>query len=396
MIGVIADDLTGCGDIGLHFADYNLKTIVLTNPKSQIPNSKIDVLVVNTESRFDSPNLAYNKVKEVCRKFKELKIKKIYKKIDSTLRGNIGRELDALFDELKIKKIPFCAAFPKAGRTTLNGTHYVNGKIITETEFSSDPKTPVKESHIPTLLKRQSKNYDKIIVYDTQTQNDLKNIAKKVNSVFCGSAGLAEELVRFWCPKPDTRYQIPDTSRNRKDLHLTSDICHLTSAVLVVSGSANPRTYAQIDELKKGMNFFPILIDFKKNSVVLKKDISLENGVVIYPQKTRGNPDRIIKILTMLTKAVINPARPSFAKQNLGGFDSMIICGGDTSSHILEQLKINFFEIVSSVLPVGRPLGLPGISFCRTLDKKHNFILKPGGFGDKDALIECVKFLKRE
>jgi uncharacterized protein YgbK (DUF1537 family) len=48
------------------------------------------------------------------------------------------------------------AAIPSAGRTTQNGLCLVNGVPLLETEFASDPKTPVTSSRIAELIALQS------------------------------------------------------------------------------------------------------------------------------------------------------------------------------------------------------------------------------------------------
>lgn len=66
------------------------------------------------------------------------------KKIDSTLRGNIGAEIEALMKACGITGAVVAPAFPQAGRTTVAGECWVNGVRITETEFASDPKTGIE------------------------------------------------------------------------------------------------------------------------------------------------------------------------------------------------------------------------------------------------------------
>ena len=48
------------------------------------------------------------------------------------------------------------AAIPAAGRTTRDGLCLVNGTPLLETEFASDPKTPIISSRIATLIALQS------------------------------------------------------------------------------------------------------------------------------------------------------------------------------------------------------------------------------------------------
>jgi len=370
MIGVISDDLTGCGDVGLHFADWGLETIVYSSRLDRLseelkPDTDWEVLVVNTESRFDEPQVAYEKVKDVCKFFKSLKVREIYKKIDSTLRGNIGSEIDALFDELKIEKLPFCAAFPKIGRTTIDGYHYVWGELVTRTEFAQDPRNPVTESHIPTLLKGMSRYHDRIRVYDARTQKDLGNIAKDILdcTTVCGASGLAGELVRFW-----------GKARPRERVKSRIQIGS-SEPVLIVSGSAKSVTYEQIEELKGEKGLLAVPIDFEWNRVEMPHGASAKH-ILVYPQKSRYklNPDKIIGMLVQLTTGLLKG----------GLFHNLILIGGDTAFSICRALKIDAFQIISSVSP--------GIAFCRALDGKYDFILKPGGLGDRKALIRCLRF----
>jgi len=372
MIGVISDDLTGCGDVGLHFADHGLRTIVHTSGlesffKSFKPDAKWDVLVVDTESRCDNPQKAYEKVKNVCKLFRELNIKRIYKKIDSTLRGNIGAEADALFDELNIRELPFCAAFPSMGRTTIDGYQYVWGELVTETEFAREPRSPVNDAHIPTLLKVKSKYSDRIKVYDARNQRDLKNVAKEIwdSTAICGASGLAGELVRFWGKFT--------SGRRFKSKNITLG----PKPVLIISGSLKTVTYEQIEDLKTKEGLLAVPIDFERNRVEIPGP---KNGkhILIYPRKSRQklNPEKIIGVLVRLAKGLCKG----------GLFSNLILVGGDTAFSICEALGIDTFQIISSISP--------GVAFSKTLDGKYNFVLKPGGLGDEGALTKCLQFFE--
>lgn len=372
MIGIISDDLTGCGDVGLHFVQRGLRTIVLVSDSERLlkdlkPDAEWDVLVVNTESRFDEPQTAYDKVKRVLRFFRKLNIERIYKKIDSTLRGNIGSEIDALFDELNIEELPFCAAFPGAGRTTIEGYHYVRGKLVTGTEFARDPRNRVNEAHIPTLLKDTSKYSEKIKVYNAKTQRDLENIAREIPdyTTVCGASGLAGELVKYWGKA--------GLSRDIKSKTVTGG----PKPVLIVSGSIQSVTYEQIEKLKGWKGLLAVPIDFERDRVEIP-DAKNAKHILIYPQKSVYKPDaeKIIKTLVYLTTGLCKG----------GFFRNLILVGGGTAFNICQALKIDTFQIISSVSP--------GIAFCRTLDGKYNFILKPGGLGYKETLIRCLQFFE--
>ena len=121
-----------------------LKTAVLTELKNLPKFEEYDVIVIDSESRNNPPVDAYNRMKEIAAYLKETDRRLIYKKIDSTLRGNIGVELDAIIDELDLEAAIIAPSFPAAGRTTLNGRVFVNGVPLEETGFAHDPLKPIK------------------------------------------------------------------------------------------------------------------------------------------------------------------------------------------------------------------------------------------------------------
>lgn len=63
-IGIVADDITGANDIGLMYAKAGLRTDVYPlesrNPAA-VASDRPDVLVIDTNSRLDSPENAYRK-----------------------------------------------------------------------------------------------------------------------------------------------------------------------------------------------------------------------------------------------------------------------------------------------------------------------------------------------
>ncbi len=228
-IGVIADDLTGANDTAIQFAKWGLRSRVLLDHEADshlIENQ--DVIVVDTNSRSDSHNSAYRKARMATKFLKKEGVRLYYKKIDSTLRGNIGTELDAVMDELNTDLSFVVPAFPATGRTTLDGYQLVYGKLLEKTEIAQDPLAPIKISHVPTIIGRQTNrkvgqvklseirrsltdlskritelrtNGYEILVFDAETQKDLRKIASLYPSkhhfeVVCGPAGFAEELAK--------------------------------------------------------------------------------------------------------------------------------------------------------------------------------------------------------
>lgn len=121
------------------------------------PSRRADVLVINTESRAMPADQAASAVYAALSPWCETSpAPLVYKKIDSTFRGNIGAEVTAAMRASQRKLAVIAAAIPAAGRTTLEGKCLVNGAPLLETEFASDPKTPIVSSRIAEIVALQS------------------------------------------------------------------------------------------------------------------------------------------------------------------------------------------------------------------------------------------------
>lgn len=215
-LGIVADDLTGAVDTGVQFARWGLRTIVMLG---LAPTPDADVVVVTTDSRDEAPEEAFRRARLAAG---VIRGRAPYKKIDSTLRGNIGPELDGLLESLGPHRVLVAPAFPSTGRTTVNGIHMVNGVPLAESAFARDPLWPATESSVAAILARQSRRSighlrlatveegpeaaaamlmeqaAEIVVADATEAVHLRTIAIALGMTGqewlpCGSAGLAEE-----------------------------------------------------------------------------------------------------------------------------------------------------------------------------------------------------------
>ena len=155
-IAVIADDFTSVTDCTISFACKGMSTAALTNvPETEYPES--EVIGLNTESRTLLPEEAYYWNQKAALQLKSQKCEVIYKSVDSTLRGNLGAEIDGVMDGYGYNLAFVAPAFPHYGRTTVKGTHYLNGCLLEESPIAKDPTCPAKESVIIDILGKQSK-----------------------------------------------------------------------------------------------------------------------------------------------------------------------------------------------------------------------------------------------
>ena len=260
---VLADDFTGSLDTGVQFAKAGISTTVLFSDfdEESLINCRTQLLVLDLESRHDTAENAYKKVYEISKKAFACGIKHIYKKTDSALRGNIGAELTALLDASDSNALEFVPAFPKNGRTTKGGMHYVNGVKVADSVFGNDPFNPVKYSFVPEIIAEQSevkvslgKNLDEphICLHDAETEEDLKQIADGLKNLtlISGCAAFAEYL--------------PKILKLEKD-EANAEKLGRRAKILLISGSVNDITLEQLCEAQKEQKIF--MLDAKEEEI---------------------------------------------------------------------------------------------------------------------------------
>ena len=94
-LAMLADDVTGGCDAGVQFSLRGAATrVYLDLPQS--PAAFAGVSVIVNHSRGDAPEEASRKVEQACDWIAASGAKLCYKKIDSTLKGNVGPELEAM------------------------------------------------------------------------------------------------------------------------------------------------------------------------------------------------------------------------------------------------------------------------------------------------------------
>ncbi|MGF9657846.1 D-threonate kinase [Pantoea agglomerans] len=214
---VIADDFTGANDAGSGLAQAGARVHVLFGTKAPLPDDAADVLVISTDSRAVSASQAAERVAQVVQHFAaQLQQGWLFKKIDSTLRGNVGAETAAALHASGKRLALVAPAVPRLGRTTREGKVWVNQRLLTDTEFASDPKTPIlsprvldqmqidgTEIDLPTL---RSDRLDAVlaaahgvVVVDAENEADLARLITAAarlaeKPLLVGAAGLSDAL----------------------------------------------------------------------------------------------------------------------------------------------------------------------------------------------------------
>lgn len=386
-VGLIGDDLTGALDAAAPFAQRGLTTRVVTQLQTldQVADVPCEVLSINTDSRHLAVDQAVMVVSRACQFFAQRPPALIYKKIDSTLRGNVAAEIATTLNHSHRSRAIVTPALPIQGRTIRDGEVYVRGIPLQETAFMHDPvSAPVSGS-----LSRQLMEYNsdlavsaganpprwtadamQIWVADCSEQAELEHIARlalaqSADSVIAGSAGLAEALANISFGPPRQR----PTFNN------------VAGPVFYVVGSRSPATLAQAEQLAALPGY--VYIDAPAGQV--------DSEYALRILKT--DPD--IVLIQIPAEPV---ARPLLAAQTLGNSvaqlleqitpAAVIVTGGDTAAALLNAIQ-------QSLLELGGEL-LPDIPLCY-IDHKNQplpVITKAGGFGDAQVFVEIAALIK--
>ena len=158
-LGIVADDLTGATTTGVLLARSGVRTNVYfhekaVKEKAEKCNEQLeDAIVISTNSRASKTEKAYEAVKHETDILKRQGCRYFQKRIDTTMRGGIGIEIDAMMDVLGEETIAVVVpAMPGSRRILVGGYSVIDGTALVNTPAARDVRTPVKENYIPKLL----------------------------------------------------------------------------------------------------------------------------------------------------------------------------------------------------------------------------------------------------
>lgn len=385
---ILADDLTGAADSAArcHHAGWSA-TICLEPPGADVPPG---VVAVTSDSRHVPAVVAAHQVREIVTRLNKVAEGVWYKKIDSTLRGNIGGEIDAMLDVLDRRYAVVAPAFPAQDRGLKHG--YLVSKV-----------GPVDPTHLPTLLQQQSRramtairlsdvragpqhllallaaarqHETQLVVVDGVTDDDLRTIlvatqAALPDALLCGSAGLITLLAA----------QQPAAAVRHADKTPPS-VHHVGSGLaLVVVGSGSSVARAQIEYLRRRGEITIVEVG-SGQQMPQDRDVLLHLPQPAPGTRLDGSAARALaaKLAATATSIMIQ-RRPSL----------LVLAGGDTAMAVLSRLRIRQLRVVRELLP-----GMPLTWGMDETGQLHPIILKAGNHGDEAALHTLLQRVQYE
>ncbi|MDO5026969.1 MAG: four-carbon acid sugar kinase family protein [Tissierellia bacterium] len=414
---IIADDLTGANancslmkKIGLRAASF------LATRAEDLPKD-IDVIAATTDSRAMTSKQAYREIQNKLALFNPDDIHFYSKRIDSTLRGNLGSELRAYQDYFTDRKLGVCVpSYPDSKRIVIDGKMYVNGNLLMNTDAGKDPKMPVVsnyvlenfkkdykgktklvtieevekgEDHLKKLFLQYEDQYD-LVIFDSITNDHIKTIA----------SSLLESKIDYIAVDPG-----PFTKELTALIYKKSSI-H-TKAMAVI-GSVTQISIDQMKVLKRGFKHYQVDVDPEKlmsmdsiqeeinRCLDLAKNHLKDVDLLILTT----TPDHISKRLDLMKisentgisvddlSLIISRGLANIAKRILqsdSSISGVFSSGGDITVALAEELLSLGIEIKEELMPLvayGRLIGgkKPGLKI----------VSKGGMVGGPDAMVVCV------
>ena len=441
IIGAVADDLTGANTTGVLLARSKARTAVFFNEKAALKAkgvAELDAILISSNSRPMPPAAAKAYVTDATLALKNMGVKYFSKRIDTTLRGGIGHEIDAMLDVIGEDAVAVVVpAMPQSRRIVVGGYSVIDNVALIRTPVAQDVRTPVRENYVPklldaqttrkvglvtlgdvldgvpaikTALKAQRENGAEVIVVDAITIEDVEAIARAV--VELGWNVLAVDPGPFTSKLAYVRGLIQEESAN-----IPKEAPVEGKTVLIAAGSATPVTKKQMevlctDERNVRVSVNPLPLIDGDEEAMDEVNRAIDKACLLIQS---GEPPRAILFETALHGTLLNLDEEDAKRAYTGGTCADLIniglgliisgilrrvgrdkiaglytTGGDTMVNVCSVLGVECLEVMDYVIPqtdIGRLIGaydgLPIIG-------------KGGLTGTNTTAIEIVDRLMRE
>lgn len=404
---ILADDLSGAADCANACASSGLNAVV------SFEDLDLDgeVLSIDCDTRHLSPAEAAARVTRLMQSpLLRQPDQLLFKKVDSTLRGNVGSELRATLDGRRGASTSrvvavMAPAFPAGGRTTVNGYQLLHGVPLDETEiWLHNGLSGV--AHLPTMLNQaglstallslshvrgngaslgstmlQLAEQTDVIICDVETDDDLSAIAQ-------ASFVLGREII--WAGSAGLAYQFPHAAGLTASAPPIEQPEFPLGPILFVVGSMSSVSHRQARILEDASSVTPIHV---LPSVLLEgpsQPIWKAVADRIHASLQSGNDTLVVldanEWVDLQKRRRLTDALGLMLAPHAALVGALVATGGETARAILDGWGI------ASLFMLGElERGLP-FSFARIDDRPLPLLTKAGAFGNQETLVSCWRF----
>lgn len=361
---IVADDLTGACDAGVHFAAQGLRTQAPIGEASSVQCGAA-VIACNTQTRCSHASAVVSRLEPALALARERKPQILMKKVDSTLRGPVEVEIAWMLERLGLRMAVLAAAFPGAGRVVRGGRVEIrDSDFVVEIAacFQQLRCAHARCGEVGGLRERILEEMERgtqVLIVDAESDADLQQIARVERAgsdvLWAGSGGLARALAAQVGGEAASVSR-PETS----------------GPVLACVGSDHSVTVEQVRRLEQ--EFAVVRMCADEVGLATARH-ALERGMDVVLEFSReqmeGGPDGALGV-----------------KTGLGHCSSLILTGGDTALHVLRSFGAEMLELRNELEP-----GIPWGEIQGGEADGKVVVTKSGGFGAGDSLLKCVEGL---
>ncbi|MGW5877692.1 four-carbon acid sugar kinase family protein [Nocardiopsis terrae] len=422
---VVADDLTGANATGARFARTGMRVATVTPEHVSRVAGDYDVVVANLDSRHVPAEQAADLVTDVIEAVWPVGL--VVKRTDTTLRGNIGAEIQAAYDAVRDRvptgtrvRVLFTPAFPGSGRITEDGVQLLNGTPLERTELAVDPLCPMTTSVVADILGAQTDlavrhvpvrqitqemltaellaGDEPIVVCDASSEQHLTDIAEAAAAAhhsdgtvwvavdpgptgallayalrLRGQAGSRGPLLAVAGSTTElTRRQLATVARTGAVRFVDVD-----AVALADPESDHADEVAEELTTQLSSSGFPELC-------VLRMVTTAEQVRELPAQARAELPGRIAGLVA----DVVNELADTVGAQALPS--GLYLTGGDLVASLLDELDVHAFDVGGEIVPLAVHGHLGGGPLDGT-----PVVAKGGLVGDDITLVECLAKLRR-
>lgn len=377
-LAIIADDLSGALDASAPFAArgadarviVSLEALTATLDVWQGQGTWPAVIAVNTESRHLRADEAALRVSKAVRLLTQVRPQQWFKKVDSTLRGQVVAECRALQEAIGYPLL-LAPAVPAQGRIVRNAEVWVDGVSLANTAYQQDARSsplwgPIDDAFAAGGLALQRYRLEKgntlpdeSCIVDASSDAELAALYDgvlklKSSRVMAGAAGLAMAIAqrRFGTPCAQAR-----------------SLCGIKS-VLYAVGSRAPRAAEQLEALCQQLPNVAII-----EACATSLDHLGVEVCVIVPSE-----DGTVRTAIEVADAMAAQVAGIISAWHDEDEHLQFLTGGDIAMAVLSQQGARYITVETEWSP-GVALG------CLDGDAHRRVMTKAGGFGDSSLLV---------
>ena len=369
---------------------------------------ELDAILISSNSRPLPANEAYDKVKSATIALKKMGVEYFSKRIDTTLRGGVGVEIDAMLDQMKEGTVAVVVpAMPQSRRILVGGYSVIDGVALINTPVAQDVRTPVKENYIPRLLEGQTRRkvglvtLDKVLAGEEVIEEALAEQKKAGCEVIVVDGITLEDVENIAKACINLRWDVvavdpgPFTSKlafyreliSAEEPNIPPQADEAGKTVLIAAGSATPVTKKQmeilcqdprhvrvsveplplieggdvaLDEVFKAVNKAAELLESDNQPRAILFETALHGELLNLDEEDNKrhyadgmSANRINAGLGMIISQLLEKV----GKEKVAG---LYTTGGDTMVNVCYQLGVECIEVMDYVIPqtdVGRLVG---------------------------------------